>query len=100
MLVAAVVHDVLNFPISHEKRIGEQLPMAAPGDGFGAHESDAPLGRDGLHLCHNLFEFRCQHEVGVGAKGADPPSGVHRIRRRFAKAAEVTAPQIIDAIFP
>jgi hypothetical protein len=43
------------------------------------------------------LEFGSQHEIGIGAKRADSPGAIRRIRRRFAKSAKIAAPDIVDA---
>lgn len=71
--------------------------MALPGHRFGAHERDAPAFGKRLQFIHDDGEVWSQHEISVGAKGADLPGGVRRIDRRFAKAAQIAAPEIVYA---
>ena len=72
--------------------------MAAPRDGLGTHDGD-PFARDQLfHFLHNLFESRCEHEIRIGAKRAYFPGRVLRIGRRLSKPAEISAPDIFNAI--
>src|ERR1041384_253489 len=71
--------------------------MTAPGHGFGAHDCRATLARNSFHFVHDAREFLVEHEVRVGAKSCDSPTAVRRIGRWLAKAAEVAAPEIIDA---
>src|ERR1051325_6606478 len=71
--------------------------MTAPGHCFGAHDRRATLSRSVFYFIHDAREFFLEHEIGVSAKGCDSPAAVRRIGRWFAKAAEVAAPEIIDA---
>ena len=68
--------------------------MAAPRNGFGARQRDPFLPRYFFDLLQDALKFNCQHEIGVGPKGPDFPSGVRRVRRGFAKTAEISAPKV------
>ena len=97
MRMTPVVHYVADGPSPHQKSIGQKLAVAAPRNSLGTHESDAFLARDFFQLFNDTSELRRQHEVGIRAKGADFPSGVRRVRRRFAKTAEIAVPKVFHA---
>jgi hypothetical protein len=44
MLVTAVVENVTDRPFADPEGIGKELPMTAPRNGFGTHESDSTGG--------------------------------------------------------
>jgi hypothetical protein len=95
---ATIFHDMADRPTTDEKRIREQPAMAAPGHGFGAHQGDTRFPCDRFHFVHDRIKLRRGHKVGVGAKRRHSPSDIRRIGRRFAKAAEIAAPKILNAI--
>src|SRR5262245_12663340 len=92
VFVAAVVHNMPDGPTAHDERVSEQLSVAAPGNRFGAHDSDSQSGRDFFDFTNGSSKFIGQHEIGVSAESADSPTFVGRLERRFAKSAQVAAP--------
>jgi hypothetical protein len=40
---AGGAYDVVNLYAAHGERIGDQETVAAPGNGFGAHDGERPL---------------------------------------------------------
>ena len=69
--------------------------MTAPGHRFGAQDGDAFVSRETFDFSDDPGKIVGEHEIGVGAKSRDPPG---RLGRRFAKAAKILAPVIIDAV--
>ena len=76
MLVTAVVEDVTDRPAPNQEGIRQELPMAAPRHGLGAHQSAPFAVEQRLHFFHDFCEFRREHEIGIGAKRADFPGRV------------------------
>jgi len=75
-----------DIPATTHQRIGNQRPVAAPRDGFGAHNRRWALPSMPHQLFQRLPEFSCLHIVGVPAKTVIAPSNVHRILPRLSKA--------------
>ena len=94
MLSAAVIHDVAHVPTAHEKCVGEQLTVALPRHGLGAHQCHSFRAGELFHFFQDAREFIGQHEIRVGAEGADLPSCIDRVGGGLAKAAEITVPNI------
>jgi hypothetical protein len=97
VLMTTVIHNVTDCPFSRKKCIRKQLAVAAPRHGFGAQKRDPPSRCELFHFGDDRLEFASQHEIGVRPKRADSPGAIRRVRRRFAKSAEITAPDIIDS---
>lgn len=98
MPMAAIIEDMTNLPTSDEKRIGQELAMTAPGDGFSAHDGDSVFFCERFDFGHDLCELRRQHKIRISSKGAHFPRCVRRICGGFAKAAQVSPPYVVDSL--
>jgi hypothetical protein len=63
--------DDLDAP--HGQRIRDETPVAAPRDGFGAHEGHRALSRPRDHHVEGLLECAGLHVVRVPAESFDTP---------------------------
>ena len=68
--------DVENLPALGDELVGDEAAVAAPGEGFGAHDGGARVAGEGLEFVERSFEFFGEHVVGVGGEGGDVPGGV------------------------
>ncbi len=88
--------DVADFPVFEHHRVGDERAVAAPGDGFGAH--------DGGRSCACYFgeggeafgKLRGGHVVGIAAEGCVAPAGVDGVFAGVAAAAEGFQMRVID----
>ncbi len=82
--------------ITDKKGIGDEGAMAAPRDGFGAHEG----GAGGLGEFDDGFEaggeFGGLHVIGEAPEGRIAPAGVHGIASGVAQSAEAGEVDILQ----
>lgn len=81
MVLAAIgPKNVADRPASGDQRIGDELPVAAPRHGFGAHDRCFLFCAIRHKLFESSLEFSRLHVVGVAAEPGRPPAEVRGIR--------------------
>jgi len=80
MLLATIFQDMSDGPSSDHEGVGEQLAMAAPGYGLGAHHRHPILPCELFDLPRDFIKGRSHHEIRVGPEGTGAPSGIRRVR--------------------
>ena len=84
-----LVQDMQHLPALRGERIGYQRTMAAPGDGFGTHDSCHMLPGNGAEGLQSLLEgIRC-HIVGVATKREVVPAGIWRLLAGAAQPSQL-----------
>jgi len=78
--------DMPDLPAARDQRIGDQRPMAAPGDSLGAHDRRPCVRVIGHKLFKGTLKFLPLHIVGIAAKTGVAPSVVDRILPSRSKA--------------
>lgn len=78
--------DMPALPAARDQRIGDQRPMAAPGDSLGAHDRRPCARAIGHKLYKGTLKFLPLHIVGIAAKTGVAPSVVDRILQSLSKA--------------
>src|SRR6185312_3347289 len=68
--------DLLGVDAADQERVGDERAVAAPGNGFGAHDGGAALAGEGDEVVEGLLEFRGLHVVGIAAKAGIAPACV------------------------
>jgi len=81
-------HDVLDGMAAHRERVSDKGTMAAPGDGFGAHDGAELRVRQFFEASESCSEFGGLHVIGEASKAGIVPASVDGIGARVAKAAE------------
>jgi hypothetical protein len=77
------------LPFLRDELIGDEAAVAAPGEGFGAHDGRALLSGEGLQIFERRFEIVGEHVIGVRCERGDLPGRVFRgFAWRSAAAAE------------
>jgi len=71
------IHDVSDLDALRFQVIGNERAVAAPPDGFGAHDRSWSRFGSKIEKAPNPFiEVVCFHVIGVTAKGGVSPCGV------------------------
>ena len=84
----ADVEEVDHRPAVNGEVVGDQPAMAHPPEPLGAHEGGRMRACQLLQHVDSGTEFRCRHEIGVGAERGHLPAAVARLLR----PGELTAP--------
>ena len=79
--------DVADLPALEHHGVGDEGAVAAPGDGFGAHDGGGCCGGDLSEGGEAFGELRSGHIVGIAAEGCVAPAGVGGAFARRAAAA-------------
>lgn len=70
------VEDVHDAPAARFEKVRDQGAMAAPPDGFRAHDRGAPFARENGESVNRARELRRFHVIGIRAECRVPPSCV------------------------
>jgi len=68
--------DVPDLVAAGDEGVGDELAVAAPGHGLGAHDGRRALAGEGLETGQLVPELRRIHVVGVGAEARGAPTQV------------------------
>lgn len=90
-------HDVFDGVAANGQRIGDKRAMAAPRDGFSAHDGASFRLGEVFETRERGGEFRRLHVVGVAAETGILPAGVYGMRARMAQAAEFWQMRVCDS---
>lgn len=92
------VHDVEYGVAADEEGVADEAAVAAPGDGFGAHDGERPgLVGEVDEALDAGGELGGLHVVGVPAERGVAPPGVGRVLGGVAESAEVGESFVPDA---
>jgi len=89
--------DVGGDEAADEERVGDKGAVAAPGNGFGAHDDRGFLRCEVDQLGEGSGEFGSLHVIGETAKAVIFPFCIDGIFVWVAKAAEFIEVEIFDA---
>jgi len=90
-------HDLHHRDAPRDQGVGDQRPVASPGDSFGAHDCRGRLGGK-FHQTIQIFaEFRGLHVVGEAPKRRVAPSAVDRILASVPEPTQSRKMAIVDA---
>lgn len=81
-------HDVFHGVAADGEHVGDERAMAAPGNGFGAHDGAGLCPGKAFEAGERGGEFGSLHVVGETAKTGIVPAGVDGIGARVAQAAQ------------
>jgi len=93
----AWAQDMQDFDAASNQGVGDQPPVAAPGDRFGAQDGGRGAGGAANQPLQGGAERRGLHVIGVAPKGLDPPGGVGGVGTGGAPAPEVRLMDVFDA---
>ena len=68
--------DVPYLPALGDQGVGDELPVASPGDGLGTEDGNRGRSRQGHQFRQCGLKLGGLHVVGVGIEGLAPPSRV------------------------
>lgn len=88
--------DVADLPALEDQGVGDEGAMAAPGDGFGAHDGGGSRAGDLREGVEAFGELRGCHVVGVSAEGGVAPAGVDGVLAAVAAAAKGFQVGVVD----
>jgi len=86
---ARVSHNVFDSMAADGERVSDKGAMAAPGNGFGAHDGAEFCLRQSFEARESGGEVWSLHVVGEAAKAGVVPAGVDGIGVRVAQATEL-----------
>lgn len=96
-------HDVLDGVAANSERVGDKRTVAAPGNGFGAHNGAAfcfgspAQARKFFETGNTSGEFGRLHVVGETSKAQIIPAPIRRIGASAAQAAEFEQMRVRNA---
>jgi len=89
-------HDVGDGDAAGGEGVGDEGSVAAPGDGFGAHDGEAAGACKLDEFQEIAFEVGGLHVVGIAAEAKIAPGGVGGIFARVAETAESGHVEVFD----
>ena len=89
--------DFAHIDTARNQRIGDERPVASPGNSFRAHQGDSLRRRQLKTLFEGILKLRRLHVVGIAAKARIAPSHVRRVLPRPTETAEPGHVRISDA---
>ena len=94
---SARADDFENANAAHDEGVGDQRAMAAPGNGFGAHQRGGSFRGEFDGALKPGFKFRRLHVIGIAAKAGVAPAEIDGVRAGVAQAAQAFQMAIADA---
>lgn len=88
MAIGSSIHNVKDRNSTRDDRIGDQRPMAAPGNRLGAHDGGGLEISEGQKFIESLLKFARFHIVGVSTEAGVSPQSVPRVASSATAAAE------------
>jgi hypothetical protein len=96
-LAARGAEDVFDGDAPDGESVGDERAVAAPGEGFGAHERAGLFGGEMKGAGEGGYEIGSLHVVGVAAEAGVAPTGVDGVLFGVAEAAEGFEVDVADA---
>ena len=90
--------DVLDLDSAGCQGVGDQRPMTAPGDRFGAHDHGSTGGSDLDELAQVLGERGSLHVIRVAAKAGILPAGIEGILASVPESSESGQVDVPDVV--